>query len=265
MRVFFCGLYLLGFEYLMKKRVACYLSLFFLHIGNLYADEINIAVASNFTYTLRSLAADFKVNTGHEVRISNASSGKLFAQIQHGAPYDIFLSADEKRPDLLIKEHKASVEGAYVYALGKLIMLSNIQDADNCRNVLFSKQLNRLAIANPKIAPYGMAARQVLEKLDLWQQLQSRVVMGENITQTLQFVSTKNAEAGFVAKSILNMGKAIDYACVWEIPGDMYTPIKQKMVLLNAAKDKPAAQAFMLYMQSVEAKRIIRSAGYDIQ
>ena len=248
----------------MKKRVTCYISLFFLQIGNLYADEINIAVASNFTYTLRSLAADFKVNTGHEVRISNASSGKLYAQIIHGAPYDIFLSADEKRPDLLIKENKASAENANIYALGKLVLLSNIQDVDNCRNVLFSKQLNRLAIANPKIAPYGMAARQVLEKLDLWQQLQSRVVMGENITQTLQFVSTKNAEAGFVAKSILNMGKAIDYACVWDIPGDMYTPIKQKMVLLNAAKDKPAAQAFMIYMQSVEAKRIVRSAGYDV-
>ena len=248
----------------MKKRVFCYLSLFFLLIGNLYADEINIAVASNFTYTLRSLAADFKINTGHDVLISSASSGKLYAQIIHGAPYDIFLSADEKRADLLIKENKASAENANIYALGKLVLLSNIDDTDNCRNILYSKQLKRLALANPEIAPYGMAARQVLEKLGLWQQLRPRVVMGENIMQTMQFFSTKSAEVGFVARSMLNMAKEIDYACSWDIPADMHLPIKQKMVLLNAAKDKPAAQAFMLYMQSATAKRIIRSAGYDV-
>ena len=158
MRVFFCGLYLPGDEYLMKKRVACYLSLFFLHSGHLYADEINIAVASNFTYTLRSLAADFKINTGHDVVISSASSGKLYAQISHGAPYDIFLSADEQRADLLIKENKASAENANIYALGKLVLLANIDDTDNCRNILYSKKLKRLALANPEIAPYGMAA-----------------------------------------------------------------------------------------------------------
>lgn len=250
----------------MKKRIACYLSVFFLHIGNLYADEINIAVASNFTYTLRSLADDFKANTGHDIRISSASTGKLYAQIQHGAPYDIFLSADEKRPDLLIKENIASAENANIYALGKLILLSNIDGRDNCRKVLHLKQLNRLALANPRISPYGIAAKQVLEKLDLWQQLQSqsRIVMGENIAQTLQFVSTKNAGAGFVAKSMLSMDKEVDYACIWDIPTDMYLPIKQKMVLLNTAKDKPVAQAFMLYMQSATAKRIIRSAGYNV-
>ena len=248
----------------MKKRIACYLSVCFLHIGNLYADQINIAVASNFTYTLRSLADDFKANTGHDIRISSASTGKLYAQIQHGAPYDIFLSADEKRPDLLIKENIASAENANIYALGKLILLSNIDDRDDCRKVLYSNQLSHIALANPKIAPYGIAAKQVLENLDLWQQLQSRIVMGENITQTLQFVSTKNAGAGFVAKSMLSMDKEIDYACIWDIPTDMYLPIKQKMVLLNKAKDKPAAQIFMLYMQSVAAKRIIRSAGYDV-
>ena len=248
----------------MRKKIACFICLIFVQCGSLYADEINIAVASNFTYTLHRLAADFSINTDHDVHISSASSGKLFAQITHGAPYDIFMSADEERVDLLIEDHEASADSAYVYALGKLVLLSNIELADDCRGVLYSETLAHLAIANPEIAPYGMAARQVLQKLALWQQLQSRIVMGENIAQTLQFVSTKNAEAGFVAKSLLNMGKKIDHACVWNIPADMYTPIKQKMVLLKAAKDKPVAQAFIRYMRSAAAKRIIKSTGYDV-
>lgn len=248
----------------MRKKIACFICLIFVQCGSLYADEINIAVASNFTYTLQRLAADFSINSGHDIRISSASSGKLFAQIIHGAPYDIFMSADEARVDLLIEDHKASAESAYIYALGKLVLLSNIEDKGDCSNVLSSGSLAHLAIANPEIAPYGMAARQVLQNLALWQQLQSKIVMGENIAQTLHFVSTKNAQAGFVAKSLLNMGKKIDHACAWNVPTGMYAPIKQKMVLLNTAKDKPAAQAFMRYMRSVAAKNIIRSAGYDV-
>ena len=248
----------------MKTRIIGFICLFFLQSGYLYSDEINIAVASNFSYTLKKLATDFKVNTGHDLRISSASSGKLFAQIMHGAPYDIFLSADEDRINLLITKNKARAENAHVYALGKLIMLSNIEETSNCRDVLNSKHLNWLAIANPKIAPYGIAAKQVLQKLGLWQHLQSRLAMGENIAQTLQFVSTKNAQAGFVAKSMLNIGGMIDYSCIWNIPDDMYVPIRQKMVLLNDAEDKPAARLFMQYIQSVAAKRIIKSVGYDV-
>ena len=236
----------------------------YLQSGCLYADEISIAVASNFTYALQRLAADFKVSTGHDVRISSASSGKLFSQIIHGAPYDIFLSADEKRADLLIKKLKARDDSAHVYALGKLVLLSNIEDADNCMNVLNSKQLNRLAIANPKIAPYGIAAEQVLHKLGLWHHLRSRIVMGENIAQTFQFVFTKNAQAGFVARSMLNMGRKIDTACIWDVPADMYSPIKQKMVLLDKARGKDAAQAFLRYMKSAQAEEIIKAAGYDV-
>jgi len=248
----------------MKKRIACLVCFICLHSGCLYADEISIAVASNFTYALQNLAADFKLSTGHKLRISSASSGKLFAQIIHGAPYDIFLSADEKRADLLIKKLKASNDSAHVYALGKLVLLSHIEDAENCMNVLNSTQLNRLAIANPKIAPYGMAAEQVLQKLGLWQPLQSRIVMGENIAQTFQFVFTKNAQAGFVARSMLTMGREIDAACIWDVPAGMYSPIKQKMVLLNKARDKESAQAFLRYMKSAQAKEIIKAAGYDV-
>lgn len=244
MRVFFCLIVLVS--------------------SNLQADELYVAVASNFSYTLKLLSADFEKQAGHQLRISSASTGKLYAQIHHGAPFDVFLAADEKRPELLVKENKADPASAYVYAKGQIVLLSNIVPATTCQDILTSPALKRLSMANPKTAPYGKAAKQVMEKLALWQQLKPRLVMGENIAQALQFVSTKNADAGFVAKSMLNMGKAIDHACIWDVPSDMYSPIKQKMVVLNKAKAKVAAQAFVQYIQSARAKKIIKSSGYDV-
>lgn len=228
------------------------------------AEILNVAVASNFAYTLKILSVDFEKQTGHQLRISSASTGKLYTQIQHGAPFDVFLAADEKRPDLLVSENKAEQSSAYVYAKGQLVLISNITPADVCQSVLISPALQRLSIANPKTAPYGVAAKQVLEKLSLWSHLQPRLVMGENIAQALQFVSTKNAEAGFVAKSMLKMGKEIDYACSWDVPSEMYLPVRQKMVVLSKAKDNAAAQAFKQYIQSAKARKIIKSSGYDV-
>jgi len=244
MRVFFCLLLLLA--------------------NDLHADELNVAVASNFSYALKLLADDFNRHTGHKLRISSASTGKLYTQMQHGAPFDIFLAADEKRPDLLIAENMADQSSAYVYAIGQLALLSNISPGGSCQSVLTAPALKRFAIANPKTAPYGVAAKQVLEKMALWTRLQPLMVRGENAAQTLQFVSTRNAQAGFVAKSMLNMGVEIASVCTWDIPADMYSPIKQKMVVLNRAKDKPAAQAFTVYIQSAQAKKIIKASGYDV-
>ena len=228
------------------------------------SETLNVAVASNFVYTLKLLSNDFMQRTDHSLLISSASTGKLYAQIQHGAPFDVFLAADEKRPDLLIKENKADDASAYVYAIGRLVLMSNIVSSDNCQSVLTSSSLHHLSIANPKIAPYGVAAKQVLEKLSLWSQLQPKLVRGENVAQALQFISTGNAQAGFVAGSMLVMDNKVDSACIWVIPADVYSPIKQKMVLLKKAKDKPAAQAFIQYMQSERAKEIIKSSGYDV-
>ena len=237
--------------------------------GSLVAADLRVAVASNFKTTLQKLAADFKVKTGHDLIISSASSGKLYAQIKHGAPYDVFLSADEKLPDLLIRDKIANSESAYIYALGKLVLISNIETSNACKNTISSNRLKHLAIANPAIAPYGLAAKQVLQKLDLWLRLQPRIVMGENAAQTLQFVATKNAQAGFVARSMLNMAMfnmdvQIDYACTWDVPTDMYSPIKQKMVVLSKAKEKPSAHAFLQYIKSAQAKEIIKASGYDV-
>jgi len=232
--------------------------------GTVFAGEVRVAVASNFKPVLQKISVDFQRATGYNLKISSGSSGKLFAQIKHGAPFDVFLSADERLPNLLIKDRIASSESAYVYALGKLVFISNIVASDVCKDVLSSNQLRHLAIANPKIAPYGLAAKQVLQKLSFWQHVQPRIVMGENIAQTFKFVFTKNADAGFVAQSILNMAKTTDMACVWHVPMDMYAPIKQQMVLLNRAEHKAAAQKFMQYMRSAAAKKIIEASGYDV-
>jgi len=229
-----------------------------------YAETVNVAVASNFAYTLKRLSADFTEATGYQLRISSASTGKLFTQIEHGAPFDVFMSADEKRADLLVDEKKAQASSAYVYAQGQIVLLSNVASAGECFDVLRSSQLKRLSIANPRTAPYGFAAQQVLQGLSLWDELQPRLVKGENIAQTLQFVSTRNAQAGFVAKSMLNMGKQIDSACIWDIPAEMYSPINQKMVVLNKASKKAAVIAFLEFIKSDKAKVIIKQTGYNV-
>lgn len=228
-----------------------------------HADNINIAVASNFSHTLQMLADDFKAKTGHQLRVSSASTGKLYTQINHGAPFDVFLSADEDRADRLIAEGKARTELGRVYAVGRLTLLSNIKTEKDCQDILGSTELKRLSIANPKTAPYGAAAQQTLEKLQRWENVNTKLVMGENIAQTLQFVSTGSASAGFVAKSMLQ-GAKIESACEWDVPANMHEPIKQKMVVLDASADKPAVKAFWQYMQSDAATAIIKNSGYGV-
>lgn len=251
----------------MKSVFISFVLLFSLS-GNLPAAEIRVAVASNFKFALQQLAADFKIKSGHELIISSASSGKLYAQIKHGAPYDVFFSADEKRADLLITENMVVAGSGSIYALGKLVFISNIGSSINmqgeCKQVLASPQLRRLAIANPKIAPYGLAAKQVLDGLGSWQQLQPRIVTGENVLQAFQFVSTKNADAGFVAESLLKRVDQDEYACVWHVPANLHSPIKQKMVLLKKTKGKPAVREFMRYIKTDVAKEIIKATGYDV-
>ena len=231
--------------------------------SQVYADDLNIAVASNFAHTLQSLAVDFESKTSHQLHISRASTGKLYTQINHGAPFDVFFAADERRPELLIAEGKATAELSRTYAIGKLVLISNINQNKTCRDILDNPSLKRLAIANPKTAPYGLAAQQTLKKLRLWKTLKAKLVMGENIAQSLQFISTGNAQAGFVAKSMLLQDTEIKFNCQWDVPADMHEAIKQKMLVLTKASNKPAARAFWQYMQSDDAKTIIKNSGYD--
>ena len=249
--------------YLKVTRIILALSLILATICS-HADTLNIAVASNFSHTMRALAKNFNANTGHELRISSASTGKLYVQIINGAPFDVFLAADESRPDKLITKGKARAEFSRIYALGKLIMISNIKPKKRCQDILTSSTLKRLAIANPRTAPYGIASQQVLKKLNLWESIKPKLVMGENIAQTLHFISTENATAGFVAKSILQQGTDISLACKWDVPDNMHNPIKQKMVILTTAANKPVSKSFWEYMHTDMAKRIITNSGYDV-
>jgi molybdate transport system substrate-binding protein len=228
------------------------------------ADSLNVAVASNFAGTLEQLAARFKTKSGHEILISSASTGKIFTQIKNGAPFDVFMSADEIHADQLVQDGTADAGHAAIYALGRLVFVSNIKPEGKCQEVLSDARIKHLAIANPQTAPYGVAAQQVMERMKVWYKLQDKLVLGENIVQTMQFVASASANAGFVAKASLVGGSAAAFACEWMVPDEMYTPISQKMVVLNRSKTKPAVQAFWEFMQSAQALAVIRDSGYGV-
>jgi molybdate transport system substrate-binding protein len=228
------------------------------------ADTLTVAVASNFAGALHQLAQRFEEKSGHKLRISSASTGKIYSQIKNGAPFDVFMSADEVHVDRLVKEGQADARDAAIYALGKLVFISNLAPAGKCQDVLSDARLKYLAIANPSTAPYGAAARQVMEHLSVWEKLQPRLVLGENIAQTLQFVESTSANAGFVAKSMLIGEHVVKRACDWQVPDTFYTPIKQKMALLNRSRGNPAALSFWRFMHSAEAAAVIRDNGYDV-
>lgn len=226
------------------------------------AEVLKVAAASNFAETIKVIGHQFEQQTGHELLISAASTGKLYAQIKQGAPYDVFLSADTKTALKLTNEQLAVNESLRPYALGQLVLLSNQTYQTQCQEVLQSDGLRHLAIANPKTAPYGLAAQQTLEQLGLWQDLSAKLVMGENIAQAMHFVSSKNAGAGFVALSLLKKRGLSAGQCAWLVPAEMHQPIQQSMVILNAAKNRPVVAEFYQFMDSDEAKKTINSMGY---
>lgn len=224
------------------------------------ADELRVAVASNFAPVLETLAPVFEKESGHTVAIIAGATGAHYTQIINGAPYDMFLSADDERPGMLVKEGKAVDGTVFNYAIGQLVLWSseaNVVDQEG--KVLQAGDFDHLAIANPKLAPYGEAAEEVLRGLGLWDGLQGKIVMGENITQTLQFIATGNAELGFIARSQWLETDAERKGSVWEIPANMHAPIIQQGVLL---RDTPASQQLKIFLQSASAKAIIATAGY---
>jgi len=224
------------------------------------AEEIRIAVASNFNNAITNITEQFEANTGHKVLLSFASTGKHYAQIINGAPFDIFFAADIKHPQRLEQEAVAIAGSRFTYAVGKLILWSPMSNyIDSQGKVLEQNRFRHLAIANPKLAPYGKAAQEVLQARGLWEALKSKMVRGENIGQTFQFIKSGNAELGFVAYSqIKRPGHAITGSW-WHVPQTLYTPIEQQAVLL---KDNSAAKAFLSYVKSDDSLEIIRSFGY---
>ncbi len=226
-----------------------------------YADEVNVAVAANFTAAMKEVAAGFERATGHKAVLSFGSTGKLYAQIIHGAPFGVFLAADQERPRKLVEAGKAS--GQFTYANGKLVLWSKQGDLiGNSADVLKKGDFKRLAIANPKTAPYGVAAMQVLETLGVAAPVRAKLVRGDSIAQTHQFVATGNTELGFVALAqvVLNDGGSR-----WIVPQAMYDPIRQDAVLLAKGTDQPAAAALLDYLKGEEARAIIERYGYGLE
>ncbi len=226
------------------------------------ADPVRVAVAANFAPTLKRLADDFIAQTGHRLLISSASTGKHYAQIRNGAAFDVFLAADTARPKRLEVEGHAVTGSRFDYALGRLVVwLPGLDAVDDARAALIDPQVRRLAIANPRLAPYGLAARQVLEAWGLWSEVQPRLVRGENVGQAFQFVATGNAQAGLVALSQLLGLDASARGAYREIAAGLYAPIRQQAVLLRAG---PAAESFLAYLRAPRARAIIGAAGYAL-
>jgi len=224
------------------------------------ADEIRVAAASNFTPTIREIAARFEQTSGHEVTLVFGSTGKLYAQIKNGAPFDAFFAADVRRPQLLEDDRTARPGSRFTYAIGKLVLWSPETDrVDPAAGVLEQGRFRYLALANPKLAPYGKAAQEVLQRRGLWQALQNKIVRGENIGQTFQFVTSGNAELGFVAWSQVKRPGEPMVGSWWVVPQDRYTPIEQQAVLL---KDRPAAVDFLDFVRAEQGLAVIRSFGY---
>ncbi len=229
------------------------------------AEQTRIAVASNFSSAMKELIAEFEQNSTHEVKASYASSGKFYAQIYHGAPYDIFFSADQTKPLALEKEGLIISTSRFTYALGGLALWSSNIDFNGQHLArLKANQFNKLSLANPKLAPYGLAAIEVLDKLALRQQTKNKWVQGENIAQTYQFVATGNADLGFIALSqVFNTSANKHSLHYWQVPKELYNPIKQDLVLLKRGADNIAAKAFIQFIKSAKARGIIQSYGYS--
>ena len=241
------------------------LAFFLLHVSDALAKEQRIAVASNFLLPLKELSRKFKESTGHKVVVISGSTGKLYAQIKQGAPFDILLAADSLRPELLEKEGIGVPGSRFTYAVGRLVLWSKNSKLPlkNDLQVLNHKNFRYLAIANPKTAPYGKAAEQVLRKKGFWEQIQNRLVRGENISQTFQFVMTGNADIGFIALSQLRKNRGRGFS--WIIPQEWHDPIRQQCILLKRAKTNKAARKFLNFIKSNRIQKQIQSYGYSLK
>jgi molybdate transport system substrate-binding protein len=229
------------------------------------AGEVTVAVAANFTAPMQKIAPMFEQDTGHKAVLSFGSTGNFYNQIRNGAPFDILLAADDETPARMEKEGLGVAGSRFTYATGRLVLWSRQPGlVDDKGEVLRGGAFQRLAVANPKLAPYGAAAMETLAKLGLVNALQGKFVQGENIAQTYQFVATENAQIGFVALSQVSSGGKIAQGSAWLVPASMHTPIQQDAVALARGKDAAAAKALMSYLRTEKAKAVIRSFGYEI-
>ena len=234
-------------------------------LGTAHADEVQVAVAANFTAPIQAIAADFEKDTGHKLVAAYGATGQFYTQIKNGAPFEVFLSADDTTPQKLESEG-ATVKGSrFTYAVGTLALWSAKEGyVDAKGDVLKKNQFKHLSIANPKTAPYGLAATQLLAREGLSDQVKDKLVEGQNITQAYQFVSTGNAELGFVSLSQIYKDGKVTSGSAWIVPAAMHDPIKQDAVILNKGKDNAAAKALVDYLKGPKAAAVIKSYGYEL-
>lgn len=227
------------------------------------ATTLHVAVAANFEATMKQLAADYEARGGADIVISSGSTGKLYAQILNGAPFDVFFAADARRPRLLESRH-ASVEGSrFTYAIGKLALWYPQSRGKVDGRILKEGDFRRLAIANPKTAPYGAAAVQTLKNMGIYASLQDRMVRGQNIGQTFQFVASGNADLGFVALSQLKNPAYKAKGSYWLVPQSLYQPLEQQAVIVSGHQIA-LAEKFLDYVRSPQASAVIRRFGYEV-
>lgn len=247
-----------------KMKLISLFSLIVVYLGSAFtsAEEINVAVASNFNAPMKMLVKEFESLSKHQVKLSFGSSGKIFAQIRHGAPFHVFFSADQTKPIALENAKLVKPGSRFTYATGALALWSSREGfLEEPQARLQTGDFNRLALANPKLAPYGTAAVQVLESFQAREITQKKWIQGENIAQTFQFVASGNADLGFVAVSqiLQNQGAGGSH---WIIPTAFYEPIRQDAVILKNAETNQAAIAFVEFIKQAKAQQIIESFGY---
>ena len=225
------------------------------------AADVSVAVAANFTAPMQKIAVAFEQDTGHRAMLAFGATGKFYAQIRNGAPFDLLLAADDETPARLEKEGLGG--SRTTYAIGQLVLWSRQPDLVDAQGaVLKSGRFERLALADPKLAPYGAAAIEVLAKLGLLEPLRPKFVLGENIAQTYHFVASGNAPLGFVALSQVQVDGRLREGSAWRVPAGMHSPIRQDAILLNKGRNNPAAVALLDYLRGEKARAIIRAYGY---
>lgn len=236
-------------------------------INSLNAGTLRVAVASNFLKTAQELAHQFESQSQHKIQLSSGSSGKLYLQITKGAPYDLFLSADPEKPRELVKSGWGESKSVQTYALGKLLLWLKSCDQSSNLSTLSSETVQKIALANPQLAPYGFASKQLLINKKLWHQLEAKAVYPENISQVSQFAKIGVVDAAFIAashKSLLNekLTNSGQRSCLIDIPVDDYPAIEQQLVIISRSKNKTAVKEFVDFMRSSRGQDLIKNMGY---
>ncbi len=230
-----------------------------------HAAEVNVAVAANFALPAKKIAEAFEKDTGHTARLAIGSTGRFYAQIVNGAPFELLLAADDETPARLEQQGLAAPGSRFTYAVGRLVLWSQRAGfADAQAAVLKDGNFERLAIADPKLAPYGAAAIETMKNLGVLSRLQPKLVQGENIGQTYQFVASENAQLGFVALSQVFADGRLTAGSAWVVPQNLHKPILQSAVMLKRGQEQPAAIAFHSYLKGQKAQDVIRAFGYDL-